>query len=100
MRADEIERRARLKRVLHERVELGVRQLGRDVDADANGALELRNRLVEAVVHRPTDERHAQRRAIRHLPALHPPSIISADPVTKDDSSLARYSAARSTERR
>src|SRR5438045_8487458 len=29
-----------------------------------------------------------------HFPAVHPPSRISVDPVTKADSSLARYTAA------
>ena len=86
MRGDEIQRLAGLERLFDERVELWMRQLRHDLDTHLRLSFERRDGFVQRVVHRPADEG----RSNGHFPALHPPSIISADPVTNDDSSLAR----------
>ena len=63
-----------------------MRQLRRDLDTNLRLLLERRDRVVEGVVHRAADECGTD----DHLPALQPPSIMNAEPVTNDDSSLAR----------
>ena len=68
-----------------------MRQLRNHFHSVAGLMLEVRDRLVQRVVHRPADERHPDDHLwVRHDYPIHPPSIMNAAPVTKAASSLAR----------
>jgi hypothetical protein len=63
MRRNQVERVAVLERAPDERIQLGMRQLRHDLDANAGLGFERRQDRVKRVVHRPANERGAQYRS-------------------------------------